>query len=81
MKNHETLNKLISSLKEAKLAMRETADTSVSEELDKAIAEIELLKDSKDNEKVVLLKALECLHLFLKALPSLAALAVTVLSG
>lgn len=81
MKHDQTLNKLLTSLKEAKEALRETADTSVNQELDKAIAEIEFLKDSSENERAVKLKALECLNSFLKALPSLTALAITLLSG
>ncbi|WP_288129678.1 hypothetical protein [Microbulbifer sp.] len=80
MNNHNLLKRVLISLKAVKASIRDTAEPSVSEQLDQAICEIQRLIDDEESEKRAHSKALVCLGKVFDKLPSVVAL-IKLFSG
>lgn len=74
MCNNDLLEKLLSILLDVKATMRDTAEPSVSEQLDEAIQDIRWLLENDESETDADQKALVCLGKLFDKLPSILAL-------
>lgn len=73
MSSVESIKRLLETLKAMKVTLRDTADPSISQQLDDAIAEIQVILED-ENSELVCVKALDVLGKFFSCLPSIAKL-------
>lgn len=71
MKNVESIESLLETLQALRVALRDTAEPSISRELDEAIAEVQLILKNDECSELSNAKALELLGKFFNSLPSI----------
>jgi len=71
MNNLESFERLLETLLAMKVTLRDTAEPSINNELDEAIAELQLIIAANENSEASSAKALELLGKFLNRLPSI----------
>lgn len=74
MQNVESIERLLKTLQALKVTLRDTAEPSITRELDEAIAELQHIVNCSENSEASRAKALELLGKFLNSLPSIAKL-------
>ncbi len=74
MNNEKLLKQVLEMLMALKASLHDTAEPGISEKLDEAISEIQLLIESGDNSQQAYKKALICLGWVFEKIPSVAAL-------
>jgi hypothetical protein len=74
MKNVESIERLLDTLLALKVTLRDTAEPSISHQLDEAIAEIQGILENDEDSDLASVKALDVLGKFFSCLPSIAKL-------
>ena len=71
MKHLESIERLLETLLALKVTLRDTAEPSISHQLDEAIAEIQDILENDEDSDLSRVKALDALGKFFSCLPSI----------